>query len=356
MNTFVIVFFSLISFLKGIGMQAGNIIYVSLFVIISIPVFAKVINGSYSKRELAILFGLFLFSALNLIIGHSPTLLFTVIALSSLKNIDVKKVLKYTFYARLTAFIMMIFLTFTGINGNPISIMYRNGEFISRHTLGYTHANEAHIMFSSIVFLYLFLNYKKLNFTRFILIFILNIAMYIYTLSRTGFVTVLLCLILTYFARKTSRSNKKNRLISVLGCSYIIFMIISFGLSVLYLINPENMHFVDVFLSGRLQYNGILLSQYVPSIFGNNMVSKIVNIDNGYISLLYEGGIILFFVISIMHFNMQKKFKNDKKIPELLLIFYYLSYSVTESFFPSISVNSSLILLSEGIFRGDNER
>ena len=51
MNAFVIVFFSLISFLKGVGMQAGNIIYVSLFVIISIPIFAKVINSSYSKRE-----------------------------------------------------------------------------------------------------------------------------------------------------------------------------------------------------------------------------------------------------------------------------------------------------------------
>lgn len=347
MINIVDLYFIIIVGLKNLGFNSGSKIYLILFVFGCAIVGSKIVSNKYTKKEILIMCLLVIIGILDFWIGKSPTIMFTAIALCSLKNVDLNRLLKIILVVKIVTFISMIILSFSGIISEPVVTLYRDGKYIKRYLFGYNHPNEAHIAFASIIFIYMYLNMDKCTVLKSIVLFVLNYIMYIFTVSRTGLITVTLCILIWGLWNKFPKMH--NKLVFIAKKAYSILFIITIFSALLYSDSNISVE-ADRYLSGRLNYNSYLLKNYFPPIIGNEIYNKFVNIDNGYIALMYNGGISAFILISYLYIKTCKILDRKNKSNELLLILFFLSYTLTESFLPSISVNISLIFLAYAIF------
>ena len=159
----VYVFFFIISFCKGIGMNNSNKIYLIMYVSGVVMATFKLFKVGFTKKELFIILSINAIGILDFILGKETTILFTGITLIFLKKTNIENVIKSLFLGRIIGFLLMIFLPFLGaIDMNTVQF-YRNGGFILRYAFGYSHPNLAHSTFNIIVIMWVYLYYEKIN-------------------------------------------------------------------------------------------------------------------------------------------------------------------------------------------------
>jgi len=115
------------------------------------------------------------------------------------------------------------------------------------------------------------------------------------------------------------------------------------------------MNKLNELFTGRIYYNHYLFEKFNIPLIGSSKYLSYVTIDNGFVSMLFEGGIIIFIVISYFLFKTISKLSMKNKYYEVFLILMFIIYSLTESNFLSASVNISLLLISEYIYNENKE-
>ena len=88
---------------------------------------------------------------------------------------------------------------------------------------------------------------------------------------------------------------------------------------------------------------------WTKSIGDNNLL------DNGYVVLIINYGVIIFGLYILGYYKVVKKFIAYNMNKELLMIILFSIYGVTEGYIPNIFLNLSLIFLSSIIFIKNND-
>lgn len=344
----VYIFFIILTFCKGIGLSGTNKIYIIAYAIGTFFVCLKVIKDKFNKKESICIFSLLLIGLLDFFIGDVTTVLFTSISLCCLKNVKRDNIFKIMFWVRLISFILMIFLSVTGIINNEYILHYRQEMgFVKRFCFGYSHPNLVHSTFSTIIFLFGYIYYKKINVLVIIILESLNYLLYNYTLSRTGFIILTLYLI---FILLFKNFNIIRKIVpKMLKYAMFIFILISVVLAYTYS-NNEFVKQLDTLLTGRINYINVLIKNYAIPIIGSDYYNNVVIFDNGYFSMFYEGGLLatIWFVYYLTKTNQFLIKENKDK--EMLLMLFFLFYCMFESYFMSVLMNPSLIFICDYIF------
>lgn len=344
-SSLVALFFAIISFCKGFGMSNNNRIYLYVYVLSLFFLVVKTIKDKFSKKEMIIIFTLLILGVLDYY-GKDTTLLFTTIALACLKNIDIDNILKIMLYSRVIAFILNILLSNIGVIEKNIIVFYRNGIFLNRYSFGYGTPNTAHSALSIIIMLLCYTYYKKIKTHHIIALELLNYYFYSLTYSRTGFIIVSLYLFVIFI-------SKHNNIIvliikKLLNPMFIIFIIISFALGILYGVIPE-VNKLDMLLTGRIKFINTLITSYpIPLI--KTQIYKSIVFDNGYVDLLYNGGLIAAIILIIMQIKANILISKYGKKELLIYCAFSFIYCLTESFYMSILMNPALIYLSISLY------
>jgi len=346
------IYIILISFLKGIGLEGNDKSYILIFCLGCVILLLKLLKEKYNKKELLIMVLLISLGLINFVFGKSTKFLFTAITLCGTKNIDIKKTIKYVLITRIITFLLMISLSYFDIIPMNYLDFYRDGEFFKRASFGYGHPNTAHNNFALIVFLLLYCYQEKMNLLKLIIMGFLNYSLYQFTYSRTGFLIISISLFLFIILKKMD-IFKKN-IFKISKYSYIILLIFTIITSNLYG-KYEFMNKLNELFTGRIYYNHYLFEKFNIPLIGSSKYLSYVTIDNGFVSMLFEGGIIIFIVISYFLFKTISKLSMKNKYYEVFLILMFIIYSLTESNFLSASVNISLLLISEYIYNENKE-
>lgn len=346
-NLPVYIFFAIVSFCKGLGLDGTSKIYTFSYIIGSIFVLVKMFSDKYKRSEIVMLL-IFLFIGLvNFVLGDTTTVLFSAICLCGMKNINIKKVLKIMFWTKLISFLLLVGLSSTGIIDNDSILHYREGVgFVKRFMFGFPHPNTAHISLLIIIFLYMYLYRPKNIVLVSIFITILNYIIYKYTLSRTSFIIIELYLF-TYFFVNYFAFIKKV-FMKIAKHSFAIFLALTIVISLLY----DKVSFLQNTgtLLGRFNYNNFLLKSYSIPLFGSSMYNNYAIIDNSYISILYEGGFLLTIYMLFLMNKLLKKMYRNENIHELIIIFFVCMIAMIEGFFMNAAMNFTLLFLSLIIF------
>ena len=346
-------YFFIITFCKGIGLSGNNKIYIIASLFGTLLILLKIFTTSLKKNDFLALSLITIIGIVDYFVGGTTTILFTALALWCLKDTEVKEIIKIMFWTRLFTFLIMIFLSTTGIIDNAIVEQYRIGlGTIKRYTLGYSHPNFTHSAFAIIVFLGGYLYGKKFNVFHIIAIGIINYALYTYTISRTGFLIVMMYLIVLYFHHRL-KIVKKIESKTLKPLFFIIFglsLFCAFYYRELNIINK-----IDQILTGRIYYLNYLINNYKIPLFGSNIYEGTIIFDNGYFSLLYEGGILA--TIYYMYFLIKSNnyLVKHQKSDEILLVIIFMIYCIFESYYPNILMNPSLLMFSYSIFNYKDE-
>lgn len=351
-NLIVYIFFIAITFCKGIGFSNSNNIYICIYALGVALLILKIIKDKISKKEFFNIFSILCIGVLDFFIGGETTILFTAIALCSLKNISIDNIIKIMFWTRVVSFVILFVFSSLGIIDNNTLIFYRESEggFITRNSFGFSHPNIAHSALTLIVILYGYIFYNKINTFNMILLELLNILLYQFTFSRTGFFITTIYVLFLFMVKKFK--FVRNALPKILNITLIMCLIftffMAFGYGKIGFIND-----LDSLLTGRIRYMNILVKSYNIPIIGKIDYNNIL-FDNGYISLLYTGGILATSWFLFQQIKTNNIIKN-RKTEEMIITIILMIYSLFESFYANILMNPALLFFAYYIF-GNTEK
>lgn len=343
----VYLFWIIISFMKGIGFSSSNPIYIASYVIGILLTSIKIFNVRYKKNELKNIGIIFLIGIINYIIGKETTILFTAIALATLKETDIRKILKIMFFTRIFTFIIMLALSLSGIIPNYSTEFYREGTgFVNRITFGYSHPNLTQASFVLIVVLYVYNFYEKIDLKRIIILESLNYLLYQFTVSRSGFFILSIFLIYVYLTKKIKTVHKNSK--RMLNATLFFSILFSFIVAHLYGENTM-VNKLDGILTGRIAYMSETVNNYQIPFFSTNKYNNIL-FDNGYFDLIYNGGLLAFAWYMYNQVKTNKILAKNNLEKEIMITFFLFIYCITESYYASIIMNISLVFFAFYIF------
>lgn len=347
---FTMIFIFINVFCKGIGLNNSSKIYLMLLLFGIILTITKVFTDKYNKKEFIWMIFLVSTGILTFIFTKSPTFLLTCLCISCMKNVDLNKTFKGMLYIRAFTFILMMTLSLNGIISNKVITHYRNGEFINRQALGYGHPNTTQINLFIIIALYIYLRYDKMKFADFVILAGSNYYIYTYTYSRTCFYCGVILILFAF----VSKSVKNKKIIYKLPrCILIAMFVFSIITAILYGKNTF-VEKLNKITTGRLAYSNYYLKHYPVALFGNNIkVDNNAIIDNGYIMLLIEYGLVPTCLFLYLMLKICKRTELKKDIRKVIIMIPFFLVYFTESFLPNVFMNIILMFSAEIIFNNN---
>jgi len=292
---------------------SSNILYLYLIILIAF-VIIDIVNKKIYKIELGkiVIFGT-IASYFIVFYSEQNFLITYLLALISLKK-DNKEFIKSFFISSLICYILTLTLNFVGILPDYNMIRIVNNSYNQRLSLGFSHPNNVFLFWLPIVLsgYYLFYNNKLYYFVTIITSFILYKLSY----CRTGFyeVIIFLCLSFLYRKLKLKTLKKSTSILFILLTILSIFLAYKFGYSY-----SNN---ISEALSGRPYYwNYYLKSGKMFTLFGNNRVEG-MHIDNFYIYMLVQLGIIGYLIYFLIYYLSVKNLKNDYRYLVIIIMFF----------------------------------
>lgn len=343
----IYLFWTIISFMKGIGLSSSSPVYIACYIIGILLTFIKIFKVKYKKNELKNLGIILLIGIVNFIVGKETTILFTAIAIATLKDIDIKKILKIMFFTRVIAFIIVIISSLLGIIPNNTIEFYREGiGFVKRMTFGYSHPNLTQASFVLIAVLYVYNYYEKIDLKRVVVLELLNYLIYYFTVSRSGFFILSIFLVYVYLMKRIKRVNKNSK--RLLNATLFFSILFSFIVASLYGKNTI-VNKMDTILTGRITYMSETIKNYQIPFFSTNKYSNIL-FDNGYFDLIYNGGLLAFAWYMYNQVKTNKILAKNNLEKEINITLFLFIYCITESYYASIIMNISLVFFAFYIF------
>lgn len=335
-------------FCKGIGLNSSSEIYKIIMVVGLIGVLIGISTRTYSQKEFLISTVMIFSGIMTLLITKQYTFLITCISVIGIKKTDVNRLMKNVCSIRTICFGLIFCLALLNVIDRDYVEIWRNTGYVSRYGMGYGHPNILHLTLFIVLTLNFYLNIeKKKDLKKFwIIAFVLNIFVYRYSASRTGFFVISIFELLILVSKIGIARKNLTKLPTVVFC---ILMGFTYLTPVL-----KNLSMLDIttLFNGRVSYTYLYLTKYGFSLFGfNNSLSKTgLVLDNGYLRLLIENGIVGLVIWSYLNANLMRKVikTNDYKMAIVMTCFYI--YIFNESFSSNIFMNYILFWGADEIF------
>ena len=161
----------------------------------------KVCLTKYTRREYVVIFLVCLLGAVSYFITERNEIIRLVMFVAACKNIEMKKCLKMVFWLTLSGCLAIILLSVTGIYG-AVSLTqdYGRGSIETRYTLGMGHPNALQCMVWALTALGIYLYREKMRFYHFVVVFILNVAAFVLSDSKTSFLVAVFTIAVAYLS------------------------------------------------------------------------------------------------------------------------------------------------------------
>lgn len=314
-----------------------------LFQITFLLCMIKIVMTKYSFKEWLVMTIFFALGAVSYFATGRNEIVRVVAFVAASKNINLRMVLKITFYVTLAGMLSLVVLSFVGIMGTVfLEADFGRGAVERRYCFGMGHPNAAHCMFWALMTLGLYLYWKKLKWYHCLVLEIANIGFYLFTLSRTGMavasVTILIAAVFCIFPEL---QEKKWVYVAGAVCCGICI-----GFSIFAAVFGHNVSlfvWIDRYLTGRIQWAYLDGGASMWSIF--SVPEHISYFDMGFIRLFYWYGIVPGFayivVKGVQLFYCMKK----KDAASFLVITMFVLYTVFEAHAVSVYIARDYALL-----------
>ncbi|WP_338658620.1 hypothetical protein [Paraclostridium sordellii] len=315
---------------------SGNIINSFILILLILSMVNKKISKKNKKIIIMFLIIILIIIIKNSLINKIP-IIYSFIFVIALYKKNLKKIIKYLFFTYST--LLIIIFIFSNLNIISNIKFYRPDESDKvRYALGMIHPNTFYIYYFVCISAYL---YTQENITNLKRLIILLISYYIYNLtdSRTGF-TMIICLIfIDYLLCKSYIINNKFFRVIIINL-FSILTLISYFFTIFF--NPMNpvFKFLDSVLSHRINLMKKFYDIYGINIWGNLVQYKsiengiIVNehmiLDNTYMYLLIDMGIIFTVLICILYYKLLKQLFKMNLNKEISIIVIYIIFAFSE--------------------------
>ena len=291
------------------------------------------------------------------ITGDSIFILAFLLIIAS-KNIDFNEFL--SFDAKIKIILIFVIIVAYKLGLAETIIKYR-ADGVVRNSLGFGHPNVLGGVLLSVCCEISYLKYKKHSFLK-ILFFAISIIICEFVCdSRSTEICILLLIILNY-VYPLFENNKIIR--KVLPFTFIILLLVSYYTGNAYGTHNSLVMKLDSIFSDRIRSIYLFLQNYNINLLGNYLEyygmwgerSSLTVLDNAYMRLLIEYGIITTSFFALAFYRIIKQAYNENKYKIIVPVIVLLVYGLMENYMYFIIYDVFLMYLSNIIYYKNNEK
>lgn len=228
-----------------------------------------------------------------------------------------------------------------------------------QHFLGFNYSNTLPGIYFFLLLQYLYLKKGKLTFKGYLPLMLLAFGLYQKTTSRLNFIMSACVLSFFLFYNKWFASGKiikKHK--KTIMCLPFLVAVLSMVVATIYNESVEIWRKLDSLLSNRLSLSHSGLLKYKITIFGQsinwigNTIESLTDgykgnynyVDNAYIKMLLDNGILFSLLILLMYAILLKKSIERKEFYLTWVIIFILIHSVVEARLVNFGMNPFILL------------
>ena len=281
----------------------------------------------YSIKSFTVRITFLLIAVLTYIATGETVFLIMLMTAMIFTSVDYKKAFRYLLNIRVLLLLVVIFVSLVGIlNINAISIV-KGGttSAVVGYGLGYHHPNQLGCTVCVLLLMYACYKNEKIKYRNIALIGVIELIAYIVTKNRTGaFISALLVIALLLYKNKVASKRFINILeksgkwimplcaLLALGLPLMMASVSGRAKVVLYAING--------IIGSRFTHSARVFENYSVPLFGGvidfdklQTLYQYSIVDNGYLRLIYNFGIVGFAVFMVLYFLTVRKLIRKKE-------------------------------------------
>ena len=311
-----------------------------------------IIKSKYKVRYLMLIFCVSCIFLLGFASTGYAELLKALMIIVALKNVDYHKLFDVMYRILMFSIVLTVVLYLLGVSDAGVQ---RRGA----SSLGYSQANAVGYVLMTLTLLTIVRKDKIFSWNK-ILLVLANLLGFIIADSRSGF--YLACIALLFSNKRIYTFMKRNWLVQhFLTIFPMILMLATLLTAVLYQDNAF-VQGLDMLFSSRIWMNSYILINKGITLFGQpieyhgltteaiyNPVTKswshYMTIDNSYMSLIVEFGLLATIVVGVTYFKLMKKLFKSNAISIAFAMTILSLYGMAESAVVNIYVAFPFLLL-----------
>jgi hypothetical protein len=323
----------------------------------------KVCFTKYSMKEWIWLTVFVVFTGFMYFVTGQNVALRSVFFVAAMRDIEIMKAMKYTFWLTLGGSILLVILSFFDMGGRGISTteVFRGGEITTRYHFGFGHPNTFHCGILMLLLLFLYCYHKKLNWQAYLSLLVANFGLSLLTGSQTGFAICSLAILVAMGFHVFPKLRSTNGVYWA-GMLVLLFCV---GVSILAAVYADHGRFwtegswaerLDSIFTGRikeLHFGAPSVSARAAewTLFGGNATFN-YRFDMGWVRLFYWFGIIPAALFVISHLLLLNECRRQKDYMALVMITIVAIYTVVEGQFISLFLGRNSLLFLFGMYWG----
>ena len=315
----------------------------------------------YSIKSFTVRITFLLIAVLTYIATGETVFLIMLMTAMIFTSVDYKKAFRYLLNIRVLLLLVVIFASLVGIlNINAISIV-KGGttSAVVGYGLGYNHPNQLGCTVCVLLLMYACYKNEKIKYRNIALIGVIELIAYIVTKNRTGaFISALLVIALLLYKNKVASKRFINILeksgkwimplcaLLALGLPLMMASVSGRAKVVLYAING--------IIGSRFTHSARVFENYSVPLFGGvidfdklQTLYQYSIVDNGYLRLIYNFGIVGFAVFMVLYFLTVRKLIRKKEYIYIIAIIMMSLMGITENVLRSFALNFTVAFWCE---------
>lgn len=351
------IFFCSLLFAKGIGLYDGQLIF-KIFLFVALAGWlGKQLLTRYTMKQMIICAIGVVFGGVLYLNTHEKGALFCILLITGMKGINLRKTFKVGIVTWILSFGSLFFLTAFHIMESSFKVHDKLGMGrIIRWNLGYAHPNVLHISYLVLVCFIVYLLEKQFNLRWFLCLEAVNLYVFMYSLSSTGFLAVSLCLFLTLYWTWRKKLSKVERIL----VQFCLPICVLFSLAAPILLKEPLFGILDRIVNTRLSLSRWFLLNQPAKFLGvdtREMVTSLRTMDNSYVFAYITHGIIFSFFMIIFYLILIYRKTKLQEGTAVCLILSCLVAGITEPFLFNTSFkNISLLFVGDMLLNRETER
>ena len=314
----------------------------------------KIAATKYSRDEwlCILLFGAAAF--VSYLVNDRDETVRIVAFIAACKGIDLKKILKVTFWLTFTGSVILFVLSGLGIFGDfKITANFGRGEHPSiietRYCFGMGHPNAFQGMLFMMITLCLYLYAEKMKWYHFAFLVFINYFAYSYTDSNTGFL-VCMSVIAGVALLKYCKPLRRSRTVYVLGALFVIGIVIFSMIGSHTGIENKLIDKIDTVLNGRFKFAHQIEAARLENWLPFASAANTEYFDAGFIKLFYWYGIIpgVLYVLMNLYLIYQSFRKEDYTL--VVIVAGYSLFTIMEAHLISFYILRNYLFIFMGYY------
>ena len=307
----------------------------------------KIACTKYTCREWICIFAFGILGIISFIVTDREEIIRVVAFVAAFKDINIKTAVKVTFYETLIGSLIIVLLSVAGIYGTVSLTAYYRGGCIeeTRYCLGMGHPNALHCMFFVLLVLGMALYQEYLMWYGYLVLFLLNLGVFLLTDSRTGVLLSAAAVIFATFLHYAVKF-RENKMIYILGITFVLLCVLFTIFISIYGVEIPILRQIDIRINGRFQWGKSEGGIQYWSLFSNPDNQNYM--DMGYMKLFYWYGIIPALLYIAVICRLIWECYRKKSYGAYLVTMMFSAYTLIEAHAVSVYIGRNYILLFIG--------